>query len=245
MFDALNESLEAFLRAEVPLPPTVDVVFGAPDKEWKGRRARPTVNLFLHELRRSSKRSVTGTATSRLPDGTYRRDQLLPFVRASYAISVWASEPADEYRLLGDLLALLVTAGDVPGAYLGTDLAALGNPVELVVAPEDRKSLVELWSSLGVPPRAAVELFVHLPVAPPAGRVVPAPPSDVQLGTSDQNPGSTRRSTVEERPAPGAGEALDLVDALAPEDPTATTPPLDPGPARQRRRPGGATVVEG
>lgn len=250
MFDTLNDSLEAFLRAEMPMPPTVDVVFGAPDKEWKGRRARPTVNLFLHEVRRSSRRSVTGTATTRLSDGSHRRDQLLPFVRATYAITVWTSDPADEYRLLGDLLALLLTTSEIPGQYLSGDLAVLGNPVELAIATEDRRSLVELWSSLGVPPRAAVELFVHTPVAPPASRAVPAPPSTVELGVADREPDSSRRSEVVSEPSartePAAADTAADTDTdtdHAVGDHAAAAQDHDHA-ARSRRRPGGATVVE-
>ena len=50
MLHLLDETLEAFLRAEVPLPARqVDVSFAAPDSEWGAAVTKPTVNLFLWE----------------------------------------------------------------------------------------------------------------------------------------------------------------------------------------------------
>ena len=51
MLQLLDESLESFLRAEVPLGARdVDVAFDAPDKEWASQISRPTVNLFLWDI---------------------------------------------------------------------------------------------------------------------------------------------------------------------------------------------------
>ena len=53
MLHLLDESLEAFLRATVPLPRReVDVAFAAPDRDWAARVSRPTVNLYLWDVRR-------------------------------------------------------------------------------------------------------------------------------------------------------------------------------------------------
>jgi hypothetical protein len=59
---------------------------------------------------------------------------------------------------------------------------------------------VQVWSSLGVGPRAAVEFAAVLPVAPPATRAVPAPPTEVGVSTRDQYV-PTRDSDIV-RPAP-------------------------------------------
>ena len=63
MLDALNTTLERFLRDEIPLRASeVDVAFETPDGEWGARQTRPTVNLFLHEVRRSTARAATGAS---------------------------------------------------------------------------------------------------------------------------------------------------------------------------------------
>ena len=52
MLNLLDESLEAFLRAEVPLPSkNVDVSFEAPDSDWGAGVTKPTLNLYLWDLR--------------------------------------------------------------------------------------------------------------------------------------------------------------------------------------------------
>src|SRR2546421_10014862 len=54
MLHLLDESLEAFLRATVPLGKReVDVSFAAPDRDWAARVSRPTVNLYLWDVRRN------------------------------------------------------------------------------------------------------------------------------------------------------------------------------------------------
>lgn len=196
MLDRLNQSLEAFLRAETPLPAaSIDISFDTPDKDWSARLVRPTVNVFLHEMRRSTNRAVTGTFT-RVAGSEHRREALAPFVRLRYVISVWTTETSDAHQLLGDMLSLVATAGHVPADYLEHPLQAVGNRVELSLTGEDARSISDIWGGLGVAPRAAIDLAVILPVAPPASRVVPAPPTSVGLSTTDQRQPS-RRSTLD------------------------------------------------
>ena len=56
----IDESLEAMLRAAVPLSAVdIDVSFEIPDEDWAAKLTRPTVNLYLWDIRRSSNRSVS------------------------------------------------------------------------------------------------------------------------------------------------------------------------------------------
>jgi Pvc16 N-terminal domain len=202
LLHALNQSLEAFFRSEVPLPAAeIDLSFKTPDREWSGKLTRPTVSLFLHEVRRSQNRSVTGTVT-RQNNGVYSREMLSPFIRVRYAISVWTSEPDDEHRVLGELLSVVLTAGHIPPDYLADPLGQLGNNVELSIAGEDLQTTLNVWSALGVAPRASVELVAILPVAPPASRVVPAPPTSVGLGVADRDNPEASTSEVERTTTP-------------------------------------------
>lgn len=204
MLHALNQSLETFLRTDVPLPAAeVDVTFATPDKEWSGRLTRPTVNVFLHEVRRSSSRSVTGM-TTRVGTGTATREVMAPFVRVRWLISAWTTEPDDEHRLLGDILSLAATAGAIPRVHLLSPLDQLGNPVELLLANEDAAPSVQVWGALGQPPRVSVELIGVLPVMPPSLRRVPMPPSEVAVGVSDTEEPTRRSDVAASSPAPGA-----------------------------------------
>ena len=55
MLEYIDESLELFLRALAPLSAAdVDVSFQAPDREWSAKLNRPTVNMFLWDIKRST-----------------------------------------------------------------------------------------------------------------------------------------------------------------------------------------------
>jgi len=187
VLSALDQSLHDFLRSEVPLrTDDVDIVFAAPDKEWSSRLTRSTVNLFLFDVKRSTKRAVTGS-TTRERDGVYSRLRIAPFVKVRYLVTVWTKEAADEHRVLGELLSLIAVAGEVPPQYLQGELADLGNAAELSLGTEDSNAFASFWGPLGVPPRASLELAVVLPARPPIERIVPAPPSEIESGLTDQN----------------------------------------------------------
>jgi hypothetical protein len=192
MLDALNTTLDRFFREEIPLRASeVDISFDTPDGEWGARQTRPTVNVFLHEVRRSTVRAATGSSTTGGP-GAYQRTRLAPFVRVRYAVSVWASEAADQHRLLGQLLGLVVTTGIVPRHLLSSPLDQLGSPVELAIASEDVRPAHELWSALGVSPRATLELVATLPAAPVRAIDLADPPTEVLAGVADRDVPSRR-----------------------------------------------------
>ena len=79
MLDLIDESLEAFFRAGVPLGATeVDVSFEAPDRGWSAKLVRPTVNMFLWDIRRSATRARSGVEEVVRDGRTVRRHALQP-----------------------------------------------------------------------------------------------------------------------------------------------------------------------
>lgn len=88
MLHLLDESLEAFLRATVPLPKReVDVVFAAPDRDWAARVSRPTVNLYLWDVRRNLDERDGGMETVFGDDGRPLRRPPLPRVDCRYLVT--------------------------------------------------------------------------------------------------------------------------------------------------------------
>ena len=69
----LDESLEAFLRATVPLDPTdVAISFEAPDKAWAATVTQPTINLFLWDIHRATDKARAGMETVNVNGQTAR-----------------------------------------------------------------------------------------------------------------------------------------------------------------------------
>src|SRR3954451_20564573 len=110
MLHLLDETLETFLRAVVPLPARdVDVAFDAPDGEWSAALStRPTVDLYLWDIRPNLAERDYGEVIIEEPDGRrYRRDPLA-LVDCRYLVTAWSSEVRDEQSLLGDMLSALL-----------------------------------------------------------------------------------------------------------------------------------------
>ena len=110
MLELIDEGLEAFFRGSVPLSPVdVDVAFEAPDKDWTAKLTRPTVNLFLWDIRRSVN-SRSGMRTVEV-DGTMVHQPAHPVVELRYLITAWTSDHSDERGLLAGVMRALLTYG--------------------------------------------------------------------------------------------------------------------------------------
>ena len=56
MINDLDEVLRQFLVRELPIKNSeVDIAFDQPAREWSARVSRPTLNLFLYDLRENQK----------------------------------------------------------------------------------------------------------------------------------------------------------------------------------------------
>ncbi|HEY4331981.1 MAG TPA: Pvc16 family protein [Ilumatobacteraceae bacterium] len=137
MLTLLDEGLEAMLRATVPLSAVdIDVSFESPDDEWSAQLTRPTVNIYLWDVRRSVTKAVAGTETFQRNGVPMRRMQL-PRVELHYAVTVWTSEHDDERTLLGALLTTLLGHEVLTYNFLPASLADLPEPsMQLIRADE-------------------------------------------------------------------------------------------------------------
>ena len=115
MLHLIDAALEAFLRATVPLSAQdVDVSFEPPDRDWSAKLTRPTVNVFLWDIRRSTERarpasrrsSATASSSAAAP---------LPRVELRYLVTAWTSDHGDERALLAGLMRSILAHGEMPG----------------------------------------------------------------------------------------------------------------------------------
>jgi len=161
MLHLLDESLEAFLRAAVPLPKReVDVAFDAPDRDWAARVSRPTVNLYLWDVRRNLEERDGGLESVPGPDGRPRLRPPLPRVDCRYLVTAWTSEVQDEHSLLGHTLAALLLHHTIEERYLqGAVAQVLPHPTLAVAGPEGRDNS-DFWSALGGQLKPGLDLVV-------------------------------------------------------------------------------------
>jgi hypothetical protein len=214
----VDEAIEALLRREVPLPEAaVDISFVAPDRAWGAAVSRPTVNVFLWDVRRNAALSSTGLG-QRYTDGQHAvRRPKDPVIDLRYLVTAWAGDQRDEHQLLGSVLRCVLANSTMPQNALPEALA--GSPfVKLALATEDVRVPAEFWSSLDGRLKPGLQVVVTLPVS--VFHWVPAgpPATAVSLGVGKVANGAA--PSVEA----GAGTA---------------------GPLLRRRRKGGTLTMEG
>jgi hypothetical protein len=201
VLDLVDVALEAFVRATVPLDARdVDVSFEAPEKEWSAKLTRPTVNMFLWDIRRSSDRARAGVE-ERERNGVVVRRMALPVVELRYLVTAWTSDHRDERALLGGLMRAILAHSELPSEFLPEPLRAERRPtLTMARSGEDQVDIFkgvhgQLKPGIHVVVTTPVDVGLEAPVAPDAGAV--------DVGVADRTgTASTRRRRV-------AGEVAD------------------------------------
>jgi hypothetical protein len=180
MIDELDEAIRQLFIRELPVKNgEVDIAFDQPKKEWSARLSRPTINIFLHDVRENVRlrqaqfqRGVERTAEGA---GLQRRN----FVRLDlhYLITVWATEPEDEHRLLARALLVLFRNQELPLALVPEALKYQPEPIPLVVAqyeivekPSDIWNVLDNQQRPGIMMVATIALDPHEPITAPLVR---------------------------------------------------------------------------
>lgn len=149
MIHDLDETLKHILFQRGKLNrEDVDVVFEQPTGEWAASLNKPTVNLYLYDIRENLERRLSGQiGIERNQDGVAKR--LFPPRRVdiNYLITVWANEPEDEHRLLWRLLEILLPMRKLsPDESLG-DLRdqPMDMPIQAALPSDAVRNMPDLW----------------------------------------------------------------------------------------------------
>jgi Pvc16 N-terminal domain/Carboxypeptidase regulatory-like domain len=158
----------------------IDVVFETPTSEWASTLTRPTVNLFLCDLRKSARPGQSGPDGGRNGNRTTERSPALR-VDCIFAVTTWSKAVADEHRLLSQVLGVLYAFPNLNG-HLGPRFDTAGQRFEILATvgeqrPEQR---ADFWRSVGGVYKPALDYVVTLAVE--SGNVVERGP-DVRSTT--------------------------------------------------------------
>jgi hypothetical protein len=196
----IDEAMEALLRREVPLPEdAVDISFAAPDRAWGAGVTRPTINVFLWDIRRNQLLTSTGLG-QKYSDGQHTlRRPTDPVVDLRYLVTAWASEHRDEHQLLGSVLRCILANSSLPENVMPQALA--GAPfAKLSLATEEARVPGEFWSSLDGRLKPGLQVVVTLPVG--VFDWLPAGPPATAIAVGTQRMGNGAQATGTERVAP-------------------------------------------
>jgi hypothetical protein len=167
---------EALCRALARVLPKGTVVrLDPPKPTWQTEKPSEAVDLFLFNLAGDMRGAASGWTDVRDPNGrVLSREEPPRRYRLSYLVTARAPKIADEHELLDTALRALTDAEALPEACLPEALLETGLPVLVDLDPAGPG---DLWTSLGMPARAAFVLTVSAPHRPAPDTEL-APPVD-------------------------------------------------------------------
>ncbi len=169
MIQDLDTVLRDLLIRELPIKNgEVDVTFDQPKREWSARLSRPTLNLFLYDIRENLKlRGSQQWLIEQNPDGTVTQRRTPARVDLHYMITAWATESEDEHSLLTRTLMALFRQPHLPQDLLPDSLSDQSAPIPLRVAQENEfQTPADVWSALDNEMRPAIALTLTVSIDP-------------------------------------------------------------------------------
>lgn len=169
MIQAMDEAVRQLLIRELPITNNeIDIAFEQPKREWSARLNRPTLNLFLYDIREHLKmRGSHQWKVERLPNGTALQRRPPVKIKLSYMITAWATNSDDEHNLLSRALMAFFRQPIMPEDLLPDDIRAQSSYVELEVSREDTAHKpVDVWTVLDNDLRPSITLMLTVTADP-------------------------------------------------------------------------------
>jgi hypothetical protein len=170
MIADLDETIRQLLVDELPVNNgEIDINFDQPKRDWSSRISKPTVNLFLYDVRENN--VLRQHQWERLNGGSSRDVASLkrtPMrVDCSYMMTAWAADPEDEHRLLTRAMLALFRFPILPNHRLVGSLQDPPYEIQARVARHDKLTEPsELWNVLDNEIRPSISYVITLAMDP-------------------------------------------------------------------------------
>jgi len=146
----LDETLKKLLTERAGLDPAeVDITFDIPSRDWSGGLAKPTVNLYLYDIRENRELREADWWVDR-ENGKANKRKPPVRVDLSYMITAWTRAVEDEHRLLWRVLTTLLRQEAIPEELLQGELVRQIYPLRTRVAQPDGAltNPADFWTAL-------------------------------------------------------------------------------------------------
>jgi len=207
----LDDTLKQLLIQRTPLDPVqVDINFEVPDREWSAGLAKPTLNLYLYDIRENLELRETHWETE-LQEGRGVGHRHAPVrIDLAYLITAWTRAIEDEHRLLWQALSTCCRYPLLPAELLQGGLKGQQRPVRLSAARGDGalKDPADFWAALDNQPKPSVNLVVTLELDTEMTTTAP-PVTEVRVSVDSFERAARQRkgALIEEEALPGSGTA--------------------------------------
>jgi Pvc16 N-terminal domain len=166
------------------LPEGTMVRLDPPKPTWQTERPSKAIDLFLFGLHDDARARETGWSEVRDERGAVlSRREAIRRCQLSYLVTARAPKISEEHRLLDIALRTMIFTDILPPDCLPEGLADTGAPVFVNVAETDPGGL---WTSLGMPARAAFIVRISAPFVPEPQTDLPPPAEQISLNTGQE-----------------------------------------------------------
>jgi hypothetical protein len=166
------------------LPEGTMVRLDPPKPTWQTERPSKAIDLFLFGLHDDPRGRQSGFDEVRDTRGAVlSRREPTRRCELSYLVTARAPKISEEHRLLDVALRTMIFTDILPADCLPEALAATGAPVFVNVAETEPAAL---WSSLGMPARAAFVVRVSAPFVPEPDTELAPPAEKLALNTGQR-----------------------------------------------------------
>jgi hypothetical protein len=200
MIDDLDEALRQLLIRDFPISNNeVDISFDQPKREWSQRLSRPTLNLFMHDMRENNKMRTQQPYLPHVTSGNSATVSPNPVrLDVHYMITAWANDPSDEHRLLSRTLMVLYRYKALPDEFKQGQLDNTDFDILMKVAQYDQRDIRrEIWSMLDNEMRPIIDLTATIAIEPYDEWTVPiVRETEISFGQMNNNFGMNGGGTL-------------------------------------------------
>jgi Pvc16 N-terminal domain/Carboxypeptidase regulatory-like domain len=143
----------------------VEIAFEAPDREWAAGISKPTLNLFMYDLR-EAKDAPAGEWVEHRGGNAARVERPPMRIDCAYSITAWTSRVQDEHRMLSQTLAVLLAFERLPATAMQNGLSAHEEPISTRIGRPKVEGASEFWTALGGKYKLSLDYVVTLSVDP-------------------------------------------------------------------------------
>jgi hypothetical protein len=167
MISDLDETIKQLLINKGAFDPAeVDVRFETPDREWSASISKPTVNLYLYDIRENHELRGTEWTIQKDLNGMATRKKNPNRIDLSYLVTVWTNDIQDEHRLLWHVLLTLFRYPTIPEDVLSGQLAGQEYPFKITIAQPDGllNNPADFWTAMDNELKPSLNYVVTLPL---------------------------------------------------------------------------------
>jgi hypothetical protein len=165
MINDLDETLKQLLIQKAGLDPSeVDISFDIPTRDWSTPVTRPTINLYLFDIRENRQLRELDWDEESSIDGQVTRKRIPLRIDVSYMVTCWTSAVEDQHRLLWRVLETFFRNTPLPDEVLQGQMNHLLRPARTEIAQPDGilKNVSDFWGALENQLRPAINVVITL-----------------------------------------------------------------------------------